>query len=123
MQKTFTIDEANRALVFVAPVMKEIQNIWGLLMQLKAEQIDKPETTISEKFDRLKYCNDELIQVGCILRDPIEGLLNFPSIRENQSVFLCWHVGEEQVEFWHSTHEDCPSRKIIDEDFASMSAV
>lgn len=118
MGKTFTLEEANRALVFVAPIVKEIQNIWEELMTFKANPASAVETTIRQKLDRLKYCSSELAQVGCIVKDPVEGVVDFPSTYKNKPVFLCWHVGEEQTEFWHGMEEGFEHRQAVDEDFA-----
>lgn len=117
MGKSFTLEEANRSLIFVAPVMKEIKTIWEELMALKVNPQNGDEKTIREKLDRLKTCTNELAQVGCILKDPVEGLVDFPSFYRDQAVFLCWHVGEDQADFWHPTEEGFENRQTIDEDF------
>jgi hypothetical protein len=115
MGKIFTLDEANKALVFVAPVMKEIQTIWGILMSMQGSEDGSSEPLIRAKLNRLKTCNEELAQVGCVLKDPVEGVLDFPSFYKDQPVFLCWKLGEEQVEAWHSVHEKFQDRRAIDE--------
>lgn len=122
MGKTFTLEEANRALVFVAPVLKEIQTIWSALMEFQASEDGTAESVIRSKVDRLKTCNAELSQVGCIIRDPVEGVLDFPSFYKNQPVFLTWKLGEEQIEFWHTVHENIQSRRQVDEDFTNWNS-
>lgn len=122
MGKTFTLEEANRALVFVAPVLKEIQTIWAALMGYKASEDGNAEALIRRKVDRLKTCNAELSQVGCIMRDPVEGVLDFPSFYKNQPVFLTWKLGEEQLEFWHTVNENIQSRRQVNEDFISWNS-
>jgi hypothetical protein len=54
MGKTFTLEEANRTLVFVAPVLKEIQTIWGALMGFQASEDGTAEAVIRSKVERLK---------------------------------------------------------------------
>ncbi|MEK9159227.1 MAG: DUF2203 domain-containing protein [Patescibacteria group bacterium] len=122
MGKTFTLEEANRALVFVAPVLKEIQTIWNALMGFQASEDGTAEAVIRSKVDRLKTCNAELAQVGCLMRDPVEGILDFPSFYKNQPVFLCWKLGEEQIEFWHSVSENIQARRPVTEDFLSWNS-
>ncbi len=121
MGHTFTLEEANRALVFVAPVIREIQDLWLALMSFQNSE-EKSETLIRAKVERLKYCNEELVQVGCILKDPTEGRLDFPSFYKNKPVFLCWKLGEEQIEHWHGISENAQDRKIIDEDFINWNS-
>ncbi|OGJ42500.1 hypothetical protein A3J23_03775 [Candidatus Peregrinibacteria bacterium RIFCSPLOWO2_02_FULL_48_14] len=119
MGKTFTLEEANRSLVFVAPVVKEIQTLWMELMTFKvnptAEEFERysRERTVREKLDRLKVCNGELAQVGCMLRDPIEGIVDFPSVHQEQEVFLCWRMGEEQADFWHPVEEGYDAHRVM----------
>ena len=35
------------------------------------------------------------------VKDIERGLLDFPSIIDGKEVFLCWELGEEDIEFWH----------------------
>ncbi|MGH7488523.1 MAG: DUF2203 domain-containing protein [bacterium] len=39
--------------------------------------------------------------MGCELKGVDEGLIDFPSEREGQTVYLCWKLGEERIEWWH----------------------
>ncbi|MFA4815456.1 MAG: DUF2203 family protein [Candidatus Gracilibacteria bacterium] len=120
MGRTFTLEEANRTLVFVAPVLKEIQVIWGKLMSFQASEDGTSEVEIRNKINRLKFCNEELAQVGCMIKNPVEGVLDFPSFYKNQPVLLTWKLGEEQIEFWHHVNQN--TRQIIDEDFMSWNS-
>jgi hypothetical protein len=36
------------------------------------------------------------------LRDPESGLIDFPGQREGEEIWLCWRLGEDRVEWWHS---------------------
>ena len=44
----------------------------------------------------------ELHELGIELKDYTRGLIDFPSMRENRIVLLCWQLGEgDKIEFWH----------------------
>ena len=55
-------------------------------------------TGISESITRLM---SGLEEEGIILKDVEAGLVDFPHLREEREVFLCWRRGEKVVEFWH----------------------
>ncbi len=51
---------------------------------------------------------------GCIVKDMDLGLLDFPSVREGNSVYLCWKAGEPFVTHWHAADEGFSTRRPID---------
>lgn len=51
---------------------------------------------------------------GCIVKDIDLGLIDFPSLRENVPVYLCWKAGEPEVMFWHATDTGFQEREPID---------
>jgi hypothetical protein len=56
-------------------------------------------------------CLRELAAIKAILRefdtreiqikDLDRGLIDFPALREGREVFLCWELGENDIEYWH----------------------
>lgn len=50
---------------------------------------------------------------GILLRDPDTGLVDFPSERDGERVFLCWRLGEERVGWYHSERSGFSSRKPL----------
>src|SRR5919112_263647 len=46
--------------------------------------------------------------------NPYEGLLDFPSRRFDEEVWLCWKVGETKVKFWHGKEEGFMGRKPLE---------
>ncbi len=55
---------------------------------------------------------------GCLLKDLDLGLLDFPSMRDGEMVYLCWKAGEPEIEFWHGSDESFRNRKPVDDSFA-----
>lgn len=114
MGKTFTLEEANKTLVFVAPVLKEILHIWEELMAFQTSN-EIPNEFIRSKIERLRSCHDELVQVGCAVKDPIQGILVFPSFYGEQAVFLSWKIGEVKIAYWQNLNGG--QRERVDDDF------
>jgi hypothetical protein len=51
--------------------------------------------------------------MGIMIKSVDEGLLDFPSIRYDEEIWLCWKFGESQVKFWHRKDEGFMGRKPI----------
>src|SRR5260370_13840825 len=49
----------------------------------------------------LRDALDELQAFGCELKDPAIGLVDFLFLRDGKEAYLCWHLGEERIDFWH----------------------
>lgn len=47
------------------------------------------------------------------IKDIERGLLDFPAIIGGKEVFLCWELGEENVEFWHDLETGYGGRERI----------
>lgn len=58
---------------------------------------------------------DRIQQTGCVVKDLDEGLVDFPTLRDGQEVYLCWKLGEERIAFWHGMEEGFAGRKPLDE--------
>ncbi len=53
---------------------------------------------------------------GIVIKDLERGLIDFPHLRENgEEVYLCFLLGEEDIEFWHSIRDGFAGRKNISE--------
>jgi hypothetical protein len=53
---------------------------------------------------------------GCVIKDLDQGLVDFPSHRAGQTVFLCWRLGEGSIQYWHGLEEGFAGRKPLDQD-------
>ena len=47
------------------------------------------------------------------MKDLDRGLLDFPARREGEEILLCWHVGEDEIRFWHGVDEGFAGRKPL----------
>ncbi len=56
---------------------------------------------------------EDLENTGVMIKSVEEGLLDFPSIRFNEEVWLCWKEGETEIKFWHGKDEGFMGRKPI----------
>ena len=57
---------------------------------------------------------DELEALGVVPNGPLEGLCDFPSVRDGREVFLCWKLGEPEVCHWHEKNAGFAGRQSLD---------
>jgi hypothetical protein len=51
--------------------------------------------------------------LGCFVKDLDLGLIDFPSSRDGQEVYLCWKAGEPAVTHWHRVDEGFATRRPL----------
>ncbi|MFB5629759.1 MAG: DUF2203 domain-containing protein, partial [Nitrosarchaeum sp.] len=55
-----------------------------------------------------------LESTGVVVKSIDQGLLDFPSKRFNEEVWLCWKYGETDIKFWHEKDSGFMGRKPIE---------
>ena len=65
--------------------------------------------------EQLSRTVDEIQQTGCVVKDLDTGLVDFPSLRRGEKVYLCWKLGEERIGYWHGIEEGFAGRKPLDD--------
>jgi hypothetical protein len=136
--KLFSVERANALIPRVAPLVDELlrkrrdlaiklleNRAAGGVSQaggvsLVAPRLAEPRSPFPPlRFGDLKGDIIKLIQriesYGCILKDIDLGLLDFPSRREDESIYLCWKAGEAEITYWHRTDEGLSARKPLSE--------
>ena len=56
---------------------------------------------------------EALNELGVVVRDPETGLIDFPTEREGETVFLCWRLGEDAIAWWHTTDTGFSGREPL----------
>ncbi len=51
--------------------------------------------------------------MGVQVKDLNTGLLDFPAIKDDRTVLLCWQYDEPSIQFWHDTDTGFGSRQRI----------
>lgn len=131
MQRTFTPEQANEALLQVRPVAEKMVAHSRALGEAQHRQAalvvkiagnggglgpgDLPEAAaaIQREADEIAECVRRLDELGVQVKSLEQGLLDFPSVRDGEDVLLCWQVGEPAVEYWHGLEEGFAGRKPL----------
>lgn len=121
----FTIKDANEVLPIVIKKFKNIVNLkdQAVLIQSEMETNPKYMSNFKDYVIKKQELNtvmsnfykaiEDLENMGVMIKSIEEGLLDFPSIRFNEEVFLCWKEGETEIKFWHGKDEGFMGRKPL----------
>lgn len=121
----FTIKDANEVLPTVIKKFKNIVNLkdQAVLIQSEMETNPKYMSNFKDYVIKKQELNtvmsnfykaiEDLESMGVMIKSIEEGLLDFPSIRFNEEVFLCWKEGETEIKFWHGKDEGFMGRKPL----------
>ena len=134
LDRLFTPAEANSALAEVRPAaerlvalrerMRELERTQGELVTAiggngggyAASDLNSAQGELTGLAEAASACVERPEELGVSIKDFDLGLLDFPSLRGDEVVELCWHAGEERVGFWHRLGEGYAGRKPIDWD-------
>lgn len=124
MFRIFTPQEANRALPQVKQMFRSIVSQKDDVVSLQEELQQTESLSSLEKFIKKKQQLNEAVSklykliellesMGVLIKSVDEGVLDFPSVRFNKDVWLCWKFGEPEVKFWHDRDEGFKDRKAL----------
>lgn len=57
---------------------------------------------------------ERILSTGCLIKDLDQGLLDFPSMINDEEVYLCWKIGEDRIRYYHRQDEGFAGRKPLD---------
>lgn len=78
------------------------------------EQFVKKKQELNTAVSNYYRAIEELEATGVVIKDVEQGLLDFPSKRFDEEVWLCWKVGENEIKFWHGKDEGFMGRKPLE---------
>jgi hypothetical protein len=132
--KAFTVDAANRTLPLVKAIVADIVQLYRDVSERKdriellqrrranlpprqndpyADEVDHIQQDLDREIQRLQGYVDELVGLGVELKDPRTGLVDFPAMIDGHDAYLCWQLGEPQVEFWHTLDSGYSNRQPL----------
>jgi hypothetical protein len=75
---------------------------------------DSPEAARRAIARQLTLRVERIQRLGIVIRDVKSGLIDFPSLREERVVHLCWQRGEPlEIRWWHEVETGFASRQPI----------
>jgi hypothetical protein len=134
--KTFSLDEAQSLLPVLESLLRRAieakaaagrleadfqmlsQKIFlsgGLLVDVAdvARKRMAQRTAVQQAQDAIQ----EIDSIGVQVKDLDKGLLDFPCQLGEQTVLLCWQLGEAKIDYWHTMEAGFQGRQPLDDRF------
>lgn len=139
-RRYFTIEEAEEELPQVRRLVTKLQRLKSRIARLvetkdcvleNVDSVDSEqdafalafaqEVKINKELHKNMYAFfkalDELNEIGCVVKDVDEGLVDFFYPLKDRDVLLCWKNGEDKIKHWHELDEGFANRRpVIDLD-------
>jgi hypothetical protein len=127
----FTLEEANQALEELRPLAEQMVERRRELVEAQARRASlgaqvgtnggdltpsdfaEADMELEQAAAELAQCIERIQAAGVLIKDLDRGLLDFPALREGEEILLCWHVGEQDIAYWHGTEEGFAGRKPL----------
>lgn len=125
MMKLFTVAEANDLLSEIIPKLNEIKRLYLTIEALRedARAAAGASTFGGGMIGGTGYINTlytvgklttELHDMGVELKDHERGLIDFPSMKGERIVYLCWQHGDgDEIRWWHETDAGFAGRRPL----------
>jgi len=130
----FTVDEANQRLPLVSAIVRDIVELYHDVHERRerlvgirktprvpnrgtsnaySEELEQIERELDLDIERLDGYVAELNELGVELKDPVLGLVDFPTVIDDREAYLCWRLGESEIIFWHEVGAGFAGRQSL----------
>lgn len=124
--KMFTVREANELLPSLQPKLEHLKAYYS-----RIEALRKPARAAAQSAQfggggmesGTVYVNSlyeigklttEFHDLGVQIKDYTRGLIDFPSLKDDRVILLCWRLGEElEIEWWHEIDDGFAGRQRL----------
>lgn len=123
--RLFSLDEAQHMLTSVRPKLEEIVHLKQTLdrkgydvyrHQYLGGMGPNGQKVFPDEMERLVALLRELNEEGVEVKDFNRGLIDFPHKRSSgEVVYLCYLLGEQEIEAWHSIEGGFAARRPVSE--------
>jgi hypothetical protein len=129
----FTLVEANEQLAQVGPLVERLvahrrAHVAALARQEELEgrirgngggippaQLAGAAADVEREARSLARLVDEINDHGAQVKDLDEGLIDFPTLHQGETVLLCWRLGEDDIAWWHGVEDGFAGRRPVEE--------
>ena len=123
----FTRREATEMLSQLRPLMEDLREEWFRIKSLNPEIQKIREKSMLDAYSphgveyvesvsHMMFLMGQVREMGVLVKDLDKGLCDFPYLRDDRIVYLCWQLGEESIEYWHGRESGFSGRERLGED-------
>jgi nicotinamide mononucleotide (NMN) deamidase PncC len=119
----YTLDEARAELGWVAAQLAAMRRARAALTDAEARAAlaeaapgnggGRPGKRVGDAFVELQVAAAAFQARDIVLRDLDRGLVDFPALRAEHEIYLCWVDGEPDIGFWHELDAGIAGRQAL----------
>lgn len=120
-ERLFTVEEANVLLPQLVPLLEALRDAQRAMAERQDDVLSSATgngggSAGKEFLEASQTAGRTLAEINALgiqVRDPEAGLIDFPSERDGEEIFLCWRLGEDAVAWWHPTDSGFAGRQPL----------
>lgn len=131
-KKYFTIEEANQLIPSIKEELTELKRLQSdfeaqlknlnRIKAMKNEHVQTQTESIFKMESQLEFLEMQaqlhvtnIQNAGAQLKGVDPGLIDFPSVKDDKDILLCWKEGEQEINHYHSWQDGFQGRKPLDD--------
>lgn len=123
-KKHFTLDEAVALLPRLVSILNRIETFQDEL-ECVSEKVSRihhaaggngggdGSAELLDHTARVASSLQEITELGVVVKDIGQSIIDFPHLRDGREVFLCWKKGEKTIKFWHEINTGFKGRQPL----------
>jgi hypothetical protein len=130
MVRYYDIDAANARIHEVRPLLQQLRDDRNEIAEAQAElarfrlsngssdhaeELAQREQRVRELVRRMEAAVAQIDAWSVTLREITTGLIDFPALVSGRPIWLCWRLGEDDIEYWHEYDRGFSSRQPLAE--------
>ncbi len=125
LDRIFTLIEANQLIPRLEEHLTVVKRAKSVLVRTKAEA-KKASAKAScgggtfagphylRALEHIGQGLNEIRDMGVHVKDLDLGLCDFPYMRDGRVVYLCWKLGETEIQWWHEVSSSYKERQLLE---------
>ena len=118
--KIFTVEEANELLPRLRQILDDLRSARERLLDAQSKlaerfhggartnghvvpggEVDRLNASSAEAQADIGKAVNAIAELGCELKDPERGMVDFRTLHDGRIVYLCWLAHEPTIRWWH----------------------